>query len=146
MIDSRLGWGGCNAGRAGVVYNSPKHRGALDCLPFQGLRDDLEYKFLGCIQDHHQLRIAICGESATHFVRASWGQLSFLLRIGTSYALFITNRYFLRTRARAHMPMRIGPRTHIGMPMRIGPRTHIGARTLAFCKGPRGGHSVFYYE
>ena len=36
MIDSGLGWGGCNAGRAGVVYNSPKHRGALDCLPFQG--------------------------------------------------------------------------------------------------------------
>ena len=67
MIDSGLGGGGCNAGRAGVVYNSPKHRGALDCLPFQGLRDDLEYKFLGCIQDHHQLRIAICGESATHF-------------------------------------------------------------------------------
>ena len=34
-MDSGLGWGGCNAGRAGVVYNSPKHRGALDCLPFQ---------------------------------------------------------------------------------------------------------------
>ena len=28
--------------------------------------------------------------------------------------LFITNRYFLRTRAHTHMPMRIGPRTHIG--------------------------------
>ena len=104
MIDSRLGWGGCNAGRAGVVYNSPKHRGALDCLPFQGLRDDLEYKFLGCIQDHHQLRIAICGESATHFVRGLEGATQ----------RFITNRYFLRTRARTHMPMRIGPRTHIG--------------------------------
>ena len=24
------------------------------------------------------------------------------------------NRYFLRTRAHTHMPMRIGPRTHIG--------------------------------
>jgi hypothetical protein len=24
------------------------------------------------------------------------------------------NRYFLRMRARTHMPMRIGPRTHIG--------------------------------
>ena len=52
------------------MYNSPKHRGALDCLPFQGLRDDLEYKFLGCIQDHHQLRIAICGESACVFITA----------------------------------------------------------------------------
>ena len=27
---------------------------------------------------------------------------------------FITNRYFLRTRAHTRMPMRIGPRTHIG--------------------------------
>ena len=25
-----------------------------------------------------------------------------------------TNMYFLRTRAHTHMPMRIGPRTHIG--------------------------------
>jgi len=24
------------SGRAGLVYNSPKHRGALDRLPFQG--------------------------------------------------------------------------------------------------------------
>jgi hypothetical protein len=31
-----------------------------------------------------------------------------------STQLFITNSYFLRTRARTHMPMRIGPRTHIG--------------------------------
>ena len=36
MIDSGLDGGGYNAGRAGVVYNSPKHRGALDCLAFQG--------------------------------------------------------------------------------------------------------------
>ena len=43
------------------VYNSPKHSDALDRLPFQGLRDDLEYKFLGCIEDDHQLRIAIGG-------------------------------------------------------------------------------------
>ena len=34
MIDSDQGW--YNAGRAGFVYNSPKHRGALDRLPFQG--------------------------------------------------------------------------------------------------------------
>jgi hypothetical protein len=34
MIDSDGGW--YNAGRAGLVYNSPKHRGALDRLPFQG--------------------------------------------------------------------------------------------------------------
>ena len=86
------------------MYNSPKYRGALDCLPFQGLRDDLEYKVLGCVQDHHQLRIAICGESATHFVRGLEGATQ----------RFITNRYFLRTRTHTHMPMRIGPRTHIG--------------------------------
>ena len=43
------------------VYNSPKPSDALDRLPFQGLRDDLEYKFLGCIEDDHQLRIAIGG-------------------------------------------------------------------------------------
>jgi hypothetical protein len=35
------------------------------------LRDGVEYKFLGCIQDHHQLRIAICGESATHLANRS---------------------------------------------------------------------------
>ena len=34
MIDS--GRIAINAGRAGLVYNSPKHRGALDRLPFQG--------------------------------------------------------------------------------------------------------------
>ena len=31
-----LGWGGCNAGRSGLVYNSPKYRGDLDRIPFQG--------------------------------------------------------------------------------------------------------------
>ena len=34
MIDSD--GGRCNAGRAGLVYNSPKHRGSLDHIPFQG--------------------------------------------------------------------------------------------------------------
>ena len=34
MIDSDQGW--YNAGRGGLVYSSPKHRGALDRIPFQG--------------------------------------------------------------------------------------------------------------
>ena len=43
-----LGWVGYNAGRAGVVYNSPKHRGALDCLPFQGF-GIRNRRMLGCV-------------------------------------------------------------------------------------------------
>jgi len=52
----RLGW--CNAGRAGVVYNSPKHRGALDrdCLPFQGFARRPAVWNTSFMQDHHQLR------------------------------------------------------------------------------------------
>jgi len=72
MIDSDQGW--YNTGRGGLVYNSPKHRGALDRLPFQGFarRSGIQvfrlYSRPSPVTDRK-----ICGESATHFVRGLEG-------------------------------------------------------------------------
>jgi hypothetical protein len=55
--------------QAGLVYNSPKHRGALDCLPFQGFarRSGIQvfrlYSRPSPVTDRK-----ICGESATHLM------------------------------------------------------------------------------
>jgi len=102
---TRRGGGWYNAGRGGFLYNSPKHRGALDRLPFQGFarRSGIQvfrlYSRLSPVMDRK-----ICGESAIHLVRGLEG--------GTQRFIIIFTH--LRTRARTHKPMRTCPRTHIG--------------------------------
>ena len=63
------------------MYNSPKHRGALDCLPFQGFARRSGIQVFRLYSRHHQLRITICGESATHFVRGLEGAAQLFIMI-----------------------------------------------------------------